>query len=122
MINIQLPFPPTLNTYYRHVGARVLISRKGRIYRTRVKCEIIKAGNPRIEGDITCVIEACPPDRRKRDLDNLLKATFDSMEHANLFENDNQIKDLRIYWGPKIKGGLLNIELSPTLELYPSAI
>nr|DAH86622.1 MAG TPA: endodeoxyribonuclease RUS [Caudoviricetes sp.] len=29
----ELPWPPSVNHYYRHVGPRVLISRDGRKYR-----------------------------------------------------------------------------------------
>ena len=32
----ELPWPPSVNHYYRHVGPRVLISRDGRKYRDNV--------------------------------------------------------------------------------------
>ena len=32
----ELPWPPSVNHYYRHVGHRVLISRDGRHYRENV--------------------------------------------------------------------------------------
>jgi crossover junction endodeoxyribonuclease RusA len=55
-------------------------------------------------------IEAWRPDKRKRDLDNLLKAVLDSLAHAGVFEDDSQIVDLRIYWGPLI-GGMLKVKI-----------
>ncbi|MEY4713325.1 MAG: hypothetical protein RIS88_2775 [Pseudomonadota bacterium] len=36
------------------------------------------------------------PDRRRRDLDNTLKATQDAMTHAGIWDDDSQIDDLRI--------------------------
>ncbi len=36
-------------------------------------------------------VEAYPPDKRCRDLDNILKIILDSLEGAQVFENDNQI-------------------------------
>jgi crossover junction endodeoxyribonuclease RusA len=36
-------------------------------------------------------MDAFPPDRRRRDLDNLLKALLDSIEHAGVYEDDSQI-------------------------------
>ena len=48
MTTLSIPWPPTLNTYYRYVqtssGARVLISRDGRAYRTAVQSAAINAG------------------------------------------------------------------------------
>jgi len=36
-------------------------------------------------------MDAFPPDRRRRDLDNLQKSTLDALEHAGLYEDDSQI-------------------------------
>lgn len=44
-------------------------------------------------------IIAYPPDKRRRDLDNLLKAPQDSLQHAGVFHDDSQIADLRIRRG-----------------------
>jgi crossover junction endodeoxyribonuclease RusA len=41
-------------------------------------------------------VEAWMPDRRRRDLDNTLKATQDAMTHAGIWDDDSQIDDLRI--------------------------
>ncbi|NBW20709.1 MAG: RusA family crossover junction endodeoxyribonuclease [Caulobacteraceae bacterium] len=48
-------------------------------------------------GSVRVVIEAFPPDRRKRDLDNILKSLLDALTHAGVWEDDSQIEDLRIY-------------------------
>jgi crossover junction endodeoxyribonuclease RusA len=42
-------------------------------------------------------IEAWPPDKRKRDLDNILKSLLDALTYAGIWEDDSQIDDLRIY-------------------------
>jgi crossover junction endodeoxyribonuclease RusA len=42
------------------------------------------------------VIQAWLPDRRRRDLDNLLKAVQDALAHAGVYDDDSQIVDLRI--------------------------
>jgi crossover junction endodeoxyribonuclease RusA len=38
-VTIKLPWPPSDNHYYRHVGPKVLISRDGRAYRARVHAD-----------------------------------------------------------------------------------
>ena len=50
MTEFEIPFPPSLNHYYRHVGPRVLSSREGRSYRSRVMAML--AGTPRQPGGL----------------------------------------------------------------------
>ena len=93
--DFELPWPPSVNRYYRHVGPRVLISREGRKYRMMV---VSRLGGryPKQEGRLRLTAEFYPPDARRRDLDNLLKCTQDSLQAAGLFEDDSQIKSLRL--------------------------
>lgn len=91
----ELPFPPSLNHYYRHVGPRVLISRDGRIYRERVGQMLGKRKT--LEGALEIELEFYPPDYRRRDLDNLLKCTFDTLQHAGIYRDDSQITKLTAY-------------------------
>ena len=94
MLEFELPWPPSVNHYYRHVGHRVLISSEGRAYRQRV-CSMMLCGNgSMLEGPIEMTIDAYPPDRRRRDLDNILKCILDSLQHAQVYRDDSQIKDL----------------------------
>lgn len=37
------------------------------------------------------MLDVFPPDRRRRDLDNIQKAVLDALQHANLYRDDNQI-------------------------------
>jgi len=97
---VTLPWPPTVNTYWRHAFkggvAMIYISKDGQAYRTAVMGLIatkkkIHTGRLRVE------IESYPPDKRKRDLDNILKSLLDSLTYAGIWEDDSQIDDLRIY-------------------------
>lgn len=103
-----LPWPPTVNTYWRHVGAKVLISAEGRAYRKAV-FGLLAACGP-LAAPVSLEIVACPPDRRKRDLDNLLKAPLDSMQHAGLYADDADVAKLTITRGPVTPGGRLLVE------------
>jgi Holliday junction resolvase RusA-like endonuclease len=94
---LTLPFPPSTNRIWRHVGTKVLLSREGRAYRQRV-AEVVMLARVQSFGrhKLTMVIDASMPDARRRDLDNLLKAAQDAMQAARVYEDDSQIIDLRI--------------------------
>jgi len=91
MIEQIIPYPPSVNHYWRMVRGRMLISREGRAFRKRV-CSILAAAGVRpLSGPIVIHIEVYPPDRRRRDLDNILKGTLDALEHGGAYEDDSQI-------------------------------
>ena len=111
MIEITLPWPPTVNTYWRSFNGRVLISAKGREYRKAVADQVlIQRAAKHIDYAVKVEIKCYRPDRRRRDLDNLLKALLDSMTHAGVMEDDALIEDLRVYWADEI-GGMVKINI-----------
>jgi crossover junction endodeoxyribonuclease RusA len=114
MIEVTLPFPPTVNTYWRKWNNRMVISDKGRAYRDAVANLMLERRayiyNITLEKKLRVEIKAYRPDKRKRDLDNLLKATLDSLAYAGVYQDDSQIVDLRIYWANEI-GGMLKIKI-----------
>ena len=67
---------------------------------------LIQKGNKHYKGKIKLTIEAWRPDNRKRDLDNLLKAPLDALTHAGVYEYDQLIVDLRIFWAEDQVGKL----------------
>lgn len=94
---IVLPFPPSVNGYWRNVKGRTLISKRGRSYRKAVADAALVKRFPKFgTARLSVCIMAYPKDRRKRDLDNLLKAVLDSLEYAGVYSDDEQIDDLRI--------------------------
>jgi crossover junction endodeoxyribonuclease RusA len=108
----ELPFPPSMNTYWRHVGHKTLLSAKGRQYRDDVIAAVLCAGVARrFEGRLKVTILACPPDRKRRDLDNYLKAPLDAMTHAGVWLDDSQLDEIRIMRGAVRKDGALEIYL-----------
>lgn len=96
MFKLQLPFPPSVNHYWRHVGKRVLISKQGREYRTEVGSLIRRKRVEAFEGDLIVDIKLTPPDRRRRDIDNSLKALLDAMQFGGVYLDDSQIVRLTI--------------------------
>ena len=108
-IEITLPWPPSVNHYWRSWQGRMIISSAGREYRAAVARIALDAGRCRMpDVPLSVHIEAWMPDRRRRDLDNMLKAPLDALTHAGIWADDSQIHDLRITRAPMI-GGMLKI-------------
>ena len=111
MIEITLPWPPTVNSYWRTYKGRIIISKEGREYRKAVADQVlIQRAAKHIDYAVKVEIKCFRPDRRRRDLDNLLKALLDSMTHAGVMEDDALIEDLRVYWADEI-GGMVKINI-----------
>lgn len=106
-MRFRLPWPPSVNHYWRHVGHKTLLSAEGRSYRRTVAAALLDqstelgflAGITRptiYTAALAVTITAHQADSRRRDLDNLAKATLDAMQHAGLYEDDSQINELTI--------------------------
>ncbi|WP_106425826.1 RusA family crossover junction endodeoxyribonuclease, partial [Escherichia coli] len=52
-----------------------------------------------------------PPDKRRRDLDNLLKAPLDALTHAGLLIDDEQFDEINIVRGQVVPGGRLGVKV-----------
>ena len=91
MIELELPYPPSVNHYYRNVGRRTLISREGRRYRERVGAILASMNVRPLLGPVVVRVEVFPPDRRRRDLDNLQKSLWDALQHGGAYQDDSQI-------------------------------
>ncbi len=55
---------------------------------------------------------AFPPDRRCRDIDNIIKGIFDSLVAAKLIKDDEQVDHLLVIRGDVVKGGMVKIKVS----------
>lgn len=111
MIEVELPFPPSVNHYYRRVGPRTLISREGRRFRERVCAILAGLGLRELEGPLRLEIEVYPPNRQRRDIDNVQKALLDALQHGGLYADDSQIKKLNIEMRGRVRGGRTLVRL-----------
>lgn len=96
-IIFSLPWPPTANTYWRRKGNRYFISPDGIKFRY-MTCAICQPYENYFNKDdrLKLHISAYPPDKRRRDLDNLLKSTQDALQYAKVYVDDSQIDHLTI--------------------------
>ena len=114
MIQIDLPYPPSINTYYAVVRGRKILSKKGREYKDQVLAICLTARcNAMIKGPVFIVIEANVPDKRRRDQDNIEKPLFDSLTNAGVWVDDSQIQAHFTIWGNPKKGGWVQVTIQP---------
>lgn len=121
-IVLHLPWPPTINNYYKltRSGVRYL-DKSVRKFRQSV-LDAVEEQFPGVTLDETLFMEVYlyPPDKRKRDLDNYMKGLLDALTEAELWKDDSLIDQLHIFRGEIVKGGAVRVEISeggPVLNL-----
>ena len=120
-MTINLPFPPSVNMIWRTMvrGKRAItyMSADGKEYRNDVRVRVLESGiRSTLTGRLTVEILIHPPDRRKRDIDNSLKALLDSMQHAGVYKDDSQIDWLLVRRGDLRSNGCVEV----TIKEYPA--
>ena len=58
-----------------------------------------------------------PPDRRKRDIDNVLKPTLDALQKAGVYKDDSQIVRLNVSKESPVKGGYMALTIRQAEEV-----
>lgn len=110
--HLKLPWPPTNNTLFSVVNGRKIKSKKGRSFTEAVINQITKANQQfNLSGKLKIKIVANPPDLRKRDLDNLLKAPLDALTQSGVIADDSMFRSMSIDFGEKVQGGSLDITI-----------
>lgn len=109
----EVPFPPSVNSYYRSISrgrvCQSILSAKGREYAHKL-VEQIGPQKP-IQGRLAVSVLLCPPDKRRRDLDNYMKSLLDALTKCGVWEDDSQIDRLTIDRGPIENRCLVTIEV-----------
>ncbi len=107
-----MPWPPTVNTYYAVVRGRKILSKKGRQYKVEALGWLMEQNAPKgREGAYSVSIHVRPPDKRKRDIDNLIKPLLDSLVEYGVLPDDSMVYDLRITRFDSVKGGKVEISV-----------
>ena len=104
MIKIELPFPPSVNHYWGQRGSRRFIKDKGVKFRQHT-AERVAAIGKKLEGRLSVFVTLFPPNRQRSDIDNRIKALLDALQHAGLFDDDEQVDVLHVERKEVVKGG-----------------
>lgn len=127
--HIELPYPPTVNSYWDIKGIRTkktgqlralkYLTPKARKYRERVAEKMLdQFGKPlRLRDRLIMTVrlhygpsaESGNIGQRAQDIDNGLKSLLDALEHAEFFVNDEQIDQLLVIKGRRAVVGYVSV-------------
>ena len=101
MLVLNLPLPPSVNSYRTIFRNRMGISKAGKEFKAQVSEYVVeykvpKLGAARLEMKVVLY---------PRDIDNRIKALWDALGDAGVFDDDEQIDVLMIERGEIKKGG-----------------
>lgn len=112
-----LPLAPTMNTYWRNVQGKVLISKEGRSYKKHVGALALRLGMPLLTGNVKVLIEYHRPQRRG-DLDNRQKALLDTLKGV-AYIDDEQIVEIHSRRFESPNDGKIIIAIEAITEALP---
>jgi crossover junction endodeoxyribonuclease RusA len=106
MLVLDLPLPPSVNHYWGQHGHRRYVSKTGVAFKAQVSDYVIEYRVPKLgTARLAMTVVLFPKDRRKQDIDNRIKALWDALADAGVFDNDEQIDTLFIERGEIKKDG-----------------
>ena len=114
---LALPWPPSANRLWRSpnkgpLRGRHLLSPEARRYKDNAHIIVDALEVSPLPGRVSVDMTAHPPDRRRRDLDNLVKIVLDSLK-GRVFGDDSAIDRLSIERGPVEPGGIIRVRIRP---------
>ena len=84
-ISIDLPWGTSANVAYIRTMRGIALSKPGRLFREHVVTQIADdKQNLGLADNLSVSIELFEPDKRRRDIDNLIKPLLDALEAANV--------------------------------------
>lgn len=111
-LKILLPYPPSVNTYWGFHGSRRFLTPKATAFKKEV-ADAFVACKQQGFGDarLFVTLRLNPPDKRQRDIDNVVKSTLDALVQAGVFNDDSQVDGLLVLRQEIVKGGRCSIEI-----------
>lgn len=111
-----MPWPPSVNGYWKCWRGRAIVSPRGRQYR-KMAIEALGESGLKDEGvnsrlSVSLVLN--PPTRRAYDIDNFCKGLFDALTHGGFWADDELVDRLSISKGSVIKDGRVGIKVKLT--------
>lgn len=109
VFSASLPYPPSVNLYWRNFQGRTVLSTQAKEYRKAILAAV-GARKPLL-GRLRVTVELFHPSKRKHDIDNRVKALFDALQHAGVLRDDEQIDEFTVKRMPVEKGGRCRVDI-----------
>ena len=106
---LTLPYPPSANAIWRNVNGRTLKSAAYRSWLAEAGWLVREQRPPAVPGSYHLRILADRPDRRARDIDNLIKPVSDLLREARVITDDSLALSVSAAWSdaqPKKPGAI----------------
>jgi len=113
MLTLDLPYPPSVNHYWRMARGRWYISAEGKRYRAAVLAEARDRAFS-LAAPLRVDVALTMPDKRRRDVDNVLKALLDALQYAGVYADDSQIEELHVVKVGLAKPGGVRVTIEET--------
>jgi crossover junction endodeoxyribonuclease RusA len=118
-LRFQVPWPPSANNLYptSRSGHR-FPSKRLKEYHAAVMAELVRLRVPRerITERIALTLLLQPPDLRRRDISNTVKAIEDALTQSGVWADDCQVDELHVHRCMKYPGGIVTVEIKPVEE------
>ncbi len=83
------------NRYIRRRGGKVFLPPRVKHWQSRALWEVLEQfKSETIRGPVRVFVKLTLPDRRRRDIDNMLKSLWDVLERAKVIEDDSLIYEV----------------------------
>ena len=122
--SFSIPLPPSLNQLWvprrgAHLGARAR-SPTYRRWAHEAGSEIQGQNPRRIMGPVRVWLLAGPPDKRRRDADNLLKASLDLLVDLDVIGDNSDVLQVAAAWDTGLGPGQARLHVRPLGRQRPS--
>ena len=115
-VTLVLPFPPGVNNLFATVGKRRVVSKRYAAWRTVAQYAVADRFDEKsdaVSGPFVARLSFDRPDKRRRDLDGLVKAPLDLLVSMGVIEDDHLAQRITLEWSDKApaKPGHVTIHL-----------
>jgi crossover junction endodeoxyribonuclease RusA len=117
MLEIFLPYPPSVNTYWGFSGSRRFLTARAKDFKAVTKARFDASGHLGLgDARLSVCMTLHAPDKRVRDIDNVVKSTLDALCQAGAFKDDAQVDVLLVKRSFPMKGGSCVVRLEEIIS------
>lgn len=116
-ITLSLPYPPSANALWRAWKGRNIKSAAYRKWLVAAEADVKGQSPQTVDGPYRLSLVVNRPDRRRRDLSNIVKPVEDLLQAAGIIRDDADCQRLMVMWGslPPSKDARVFAYLRPVL-------